>query len=624
MSDKDVYVRRGQLITTWGIGAIVPLANGQSAMVSGLDQWDNDSPAFAITDERLAKKLKVSSFRCPPPYIKSGRPKEELGKTVPLYVFPLLYYCSSCGFVHFLDPCTRNCPVCWQHEKDKRPRMVPERFIVVCPEGHVMDLPILEKFQQITKGDFDARKWLDDEDGYRATHRIYRVASRNTASLAGISYHLYKRNGDISFTIADLVAPGGLCGLYPNDRCPGSRPWLDHAEHQECEVSHSKLRVVQRGGTNVWIPRIESSIYIPAFAANGGADDYAEVLNAHWDMINEFYGQGDAVLLIACQQALKCRKDLDPSELLKRYLARKGKEEIPEDTEISEDDYRYTEYQALCRTCGKEGDDLLVKSTPISEYNASVQPFFESVSLVKSLKETQALVGFSRIDGSQSDLETLKNRLAKTKVGWLPAVQTLGEGIFFQFSESRLSEWFDSEVKNRAKKITDSLKRVGKSTRVFTEIDAPFVMIHTFAHAFINEVSKVCGYGSSSIRERIYVGSDSKHRMYGVLIYTSGSGSDASLGGLVRQGKPGYLEGLIERAIESIGWCADDPICISSDGQGPDDCNLAACHNCCLLPETCCETGNRFLDRAMLVGNPASNQHFGYFDSLLSNGDENE
>jgi len=37
-------------------------------------------------------------------------------------------------------------------------------------------------------------------------------------------------------------------------------------------------------------------------------------------------------------------------------------------------------------------------------------------------------------------------------------------------------------------------------------------------------------------------------------------------------------------------------------GQGPDSCNLAACHSCCLLPETPCEESNRFLDRAMVVG----------------------
>ena len=40
----------------------------------------------------------------------------------------------------------------------------------------------------------------------------------------------------------------------------------------------------------------------------------------------------------------------------------------------------------------------------------------------------------------------------------------------------------------------------------------------------------------------------------------------------------------------------------STTGQGPDSCNLAACHSCGLVPETACEEFNRFLDRGMLVG----------------------
>ena len=33
----------------------------------------------------------------------------------------------------------------------------------------------------------------------------------------------------------------------------------------------------------------------------------------------------------------------------------------------------------------------------------------------------------------------------------------------------------------------------------------------------------------------------------------------------------------------------------AESGQGPDSCNLAACHSCALLPETSCEEFNRFL-----------------------------
>ena len=95
--------------------------------------------------------------------------------------------------------------------------------------------------------------------------------------------------------------------------------------------------------------------------------------------------------------------------------------------------------------------------------------------------------------------------------------------------------------------------------------------------------------------------------MNGVLIYTTGD-TEGSLGGLVRLGRPGTLENILESAIEKARWCSTDPVCLDSKGQGPDGCNLAACYNCALISETSCENGNRLLDRSLLI-----NPDFGYF-----------
>jgi hypothetical protein len=93
--------------------------------------------------------------------------------------------------------------------------------------------------------------------------------------------------------------------------------------------------------------------------------------------------------------------------------------------------------------------------------------------------------------------------------------------------------------------------------------------------------------------------------MSGVLIYTADGDSEGTMGGLVRMGKPGNIESVFRRAIENAKWCSADPVCMelgSKSGQGPDSCNLAACHNCALVPETACEEFNRFLDRGAVVG----------------------
>jgi hypothetical protein len=93
--------------------------------------------------------------------------------------------------------------------------------------------------------------------------------------------------------------------------------------------------------------------------------------------------------------------------------------------------------------------------------------------------------------------------------------------------------------------------------------------------------------------------------MAGLLIYTAAGDAEGTMGGLVRMGKPGNLEPVIERGIQNAGWCSADPVCMELGelgGQGPDSCNLAACHNCALAPETSCEEFNRFLDRALVIG----------------------
>ena len=100
--------------------------------------------------------------------------------------------------------------------------------------------------------------------------------------------------------------------------------------------------------------------------------------------------------------------------------------------------------------------------------------------------------------------------------------------------------------------------------------------------------------------------------MVGILIYTAAGDAEGTMGGLVRMGQPDRLENVIRRALDKARWCSTDPICIESRGQGPDNCNLAACHSCELVPETSCEEQNRLLDRGVVVGT-IDNPELGFF-----------
>ena len=105
--------------------------------------------------------------------------------------------------------------------------------------------------------------------------------------------------------------------------------------------------------------------------------------------------------------------------------------------------------------------------------------------------------------------------------------------------------------------------------------------------------------------------------MAGFLLYTAAGDSEGTMGGLVRMGKAGMLEPVAAAALAEAQWCSADPVCmeLGEKGQGPESCNLAACHSCALLPETTCENFNRYLDRASVIGTH-EDPSLGYFAGL--------
>src|SRR4051812_40624339 len=78
-------VRRGQIITTFGPGALYNLEHG-SFIGMGLQDWPSKE---AIYEERLAKRLNFHYFIQPP----SG---EDYPKGLPYRRFPRWLFCPQC------------------------------------------------------------------------------------------------------------------------------------------------------------------------------------------------------------------------------------------------------------------------------------------------------------------------------------------------------------------------------------------------------------------------------------------------------------------------------------------------------------------------------------------------
>ena len=198
---------------------------------------------------------------------------------------------------------------------------------------------------------------------------------------------------------------------------------------------------------------------------------------------------------------------------------------------------------------------------------------------------------------------------------WLPAAEVNGEGIFIEFNKDTLASWLNSTaVKGLSEKYSDSHREFceSKGWTITVVRNAAYVLMHTFAHLMIKQMSMSSGYSSSAIRERIYFGD----KMAGILLYTGSSDKEGSLGGLVELGNIDQMTNLMRDAFQEALVCTNDPECMSNLPAGKNS-NGAACHSCCMISETACENGNRMLDRGLVVPIPGR-EDCSYFKELVS------
>ena len=249
----------------------------------------------------------------------------------------------------------------------------------------------------------------------------------------------------------------------------------------------------------------------------------------------------------------------------------------------------------------------------VGDYAPWMAEFIAKICLIRKLRETRVLAGFSRLFPPDAENVTKGIQpLHKSRyLSWLPATVVRGEGIFFEFRADCIASWCDSEnVNNRIAGLEERYNHARLERGLSHTVVTPkFVLLHTFAHLLIRQLSFDCGYGSAALRERIYCDLEEEGSgMQGVLIYTAAGDFEGTMGGLVRKGEPGNIESSVLSALRSASWCSSDPVCIETEGQGTESSNLAACHACTLLPETSCEMGNRLLDRALIFGTPREPQ----------------
>ena len=186
------------------------------------------------------------------------------------------------------------------------------------------------------------------------------------------------------------------------------------------------------------------------------------------------------------------------------------------------------------------------------------------------------------------------------------------DDIFIEFNRQTLDRWLES-VRTLSEKYAAAYREFceAKGWTITAERNAIYVMMHTFAHLMIKQMSMSSGYSSTAIRERIYF----SDRMAGILFYTGSADKEGSLGGLVELGTVETLAELMRDAFQEALLCTNDPECLHNMPAGKNS-NGAACHSCCMISETACENGNRMLDRGLVVP-IAERENQAYFRELV-------
>ncbi|MBZ0319094.1 MAG: DUF1998 domain-containing protein [Anaerolineae bacterium] len=626
-------IRRSQLIAPFGVGAMLVVQGGIGLLTAGLDHWyeredgtknNLDLDEYIIEEWRLQKLLQVDHFRLPPDYREPWRydgSVPNIGLTVPFHRFPRWHFCPRCDLLDERPLSERGRPKCPECQSD----LFQVPFVSMCEAGHLQDFPW--------------REWVHRQLIPTCMGTL-RLKATGSASLSGQKVKCDECNMERTLSQIMTAYPDGstflskeLVGDGTIFYCPGYRTWLGEDAKDLC-TAH--LRGSLRSAANVYFAQIRSSIYLPR--GNDTVSDelinllsnppLSTVLKTVLDALGGIAIKGNlerAVESMIRQEryAAKFNPYKEDQILRAAYIAfgDRGTSKALEgdDFPVGEDDLRREEFAILQTPIDEEL--LSIKQADLKNYERDITQYFSRIMLLDKLRETRAMTGFTRVFAtngqSLSDQKAMLRKTAILSNNWLPAYVVYGEGIFFEFDEERVISWEGQpEIIDRIQNLDRRYRRVQQNRRLQAQLVTPrFVLLHTFAHILMNRLTFECGYSSAALRERLYVSNDPERPMAGVLIYTADGDAEGTMGGLVRMGKGGYIEPVIRRALQDATWCSADPVCTEiggSGGQGPDSCNLAACHNCTLVPETACEHFNRFLDRVAVVGD-ITRPEIGYF-----------
>jgi len=602
-------IRPSQMLTTFGIGSVIDLPN-ISVMVMGLEDWPHRDGA-EIGEDRLLASVRemlggqVQTLRSAPIAPESDGfltgPFDDAARIgVPVAPFPRWMVCPYCrrlaplgaGLFKLEPSHYRPDLVRYSHanctKPGKPPTVVPARFVVACRNGHLDDFP-----------------WV---------YFVHRGATGCRWSLRLNEWGASGEAADIEVRCDTCNASRRMSDAFRHDDnglgpCRSRRPHLrDYAEGgcRDLDNQETRQSAMLQGASNSWFPIMLSALAIPQAINRLG-----QLVEDNWTTLANVESEQNIQLLRRLSPSpLRDLAEFSDAEIWAAVVARR---EALEEDQAPASELKTPEWLVFSNPSSvpRTRDFQLRIVSPPEGYAA----YFEKIVLAEKLREVRALVGFTRIEspGDYEDPtdfpENQRVPLSRTQPRWVPAADIRGEGLFFQFSEQKLCEWLAQDTVLATQRVfsdAHSRWRAARGLEPPQDFDPGirFVLLHSFAHAIIQQLSIECGYTTASLRERIYSRAPGGNEppMAGVLIYTAAPDSEGTLGGLVSLGQPQTLRRHLDQALDAMRYCASDPLC-AEHHPSMEGVSLhgASCHACLFVPETSCERGNKYLDRSVLV-----------------------
>lgn len=530
-------------------------------------------------------------------------------------------------------------------------------LILICPNGHLSDIPWAnylrwktEKYLRLRPDEDKGENLLSNEMvGPCCSNPKLKWTESKTKSEGYGSIYIECNScglGSSSDKDKPKINLEGINSLEPY--CIGQKPWELDIENpsitpyencfirNESKNGREKMRIALVTANNVYYANGFSSLFIPMHLAENKPKELIEALN----ILEKKYSKYFERTAITREEYWSSKfdfndflidNDINPEnegafkiQLESEFL------NITNGIEISDkhEEYRWQEYR--CFSTHSTLPDIEINKglrfNDIQLPNELIN-FFKKIQQVEELKITNVQLDFTRVkpkerivvNGEVKESSSGQNifSIDSKELFTLPANESLGEGLFFEFSNEHIDKWITENVVVLANRFEKYLKEVpnpnsqglSSKMKIFNNKYKHF-LIHSFSHMMMRELEFSCGYPTASLKERLYISTNPEKEMSGLLIYTA-EGSEGSMGGLVSQGEPEKVLEIIKKGLERSVNCSSDPLCWESDGQGIFDLNLSACFSCSLVAETACEEMNLGLDRRVLV-----DEEFGYFKSI--------